>query len=261
MSSQNDVAKSFKALHNPGKPLILTNAWDAITARGIAALPDTKAIATASYAVALAAGVEDPELTLDINLRAAEGIAKVAKAFNKPLTVDFQDGYGEQLEEGVRKVVKLGAVGINLEDFERESDALYSVEIAQERVRKVLKIAAEEGVPDFVVNARTDALLRGQSIDEAIARGKVYLAAGATTVFIWGGHERGGTRTEEVQKAAKELGGRLNVSLVRMRPGGLSIKELSEIGVARISLGPQIMMRTVGSVAKEAESILKGEGV
>ena len=63
------------------------------------ALPETTALATASYAVAAAAGLEDDDLTLEINLAAVKGIAKVAKQFNLPLTVDFQDGYGDKLEE------------------------------------------------------------------------------------------------------------------------------------------------------------------
>ncbi|KAF2688168.1 PEP phosphonomutase-like protein [Lentithecium fluviatile CBS 122367] len=261
MSSQNDLAQTLKALHKPGDPIVLTNVWDAISARAVTSLPQTKALATASYAVAAAAGLDDQDLTLDANLRAVEAVAKVAKASDKPLTVDLQDGFGDELEGAVRSVVKLGAVGINLEDFGREVGGLYPVDVAQGRIRRALAVAAEEGVPDFVINARTDALLVGQSIDDAIARGNAYLEAGATNVFIWGGRERGGTRTEEVVKACEALGGKLNVSLVRVKPGGLTLGELREIGVARVSVGPQLMMRTVGAVGEEARSILNGEGV
>lgn len=261
MSAQNAHAQTLKSLHKPGDPIILANVWDAISADAIAALPETKALATASFAVAAAAGLDDHDLTLEVNLRAVEAIAKVAKKHNKPLTVDFQDGFGDELESAIRRVVKLGAVGINLEDFGREIDGLYPVEVAQDRIRRVLKVAAEEGVPDFVINARTDALLTGLSIDDAIARGKAFLEAGAANVFIWGGRERGGTKREEVEKASRELGGRLNVSLIRIVPGGLTVQELSKIGVARISVGPQIMMRTVGAVAEEARKVLAGEGL
>ncbi|KAF1955789.1 PEP phosphonomutase-like protein [Byssothecium circinans] len=261
MSTQNALAKTLKALHKPGNPLILANVWDAITAKAVASLPETKALATASYAVALAAGVEDPELTLDTNIRAVEGIAKIAKQFNKPLTADFQDGYGNRLEEGVKKLIGLGVVGCNIEDYDGEKNGLWSVEEAVGRIERVLKVANDAGVPDFVVNARTDALVTGLSIDEAITRGKAYLNAGATSAFIWGGRARPGMRTEEVQKAAKELDGRLNVSMVRVRPGGLNVKELSEIGVSRISVGPQLMMRTVGSIAEEAKRMYAGEEV
>ncbi|KAJ4296868.1 hypothetical protein N0V90_006916 [Kalmusia sp. IMI 367209] len=218
MVSQNSLAQTFKALHKPGEPVILTNVWDAISAKAVAALPETRALATASYAVALAAGLEDNELTFDANLRGAAAVAKVAKAFGKPLTVDFQDGYGDRLEEGVRKLVEIGAVGINLEDFSREKDGLYKIDEAVARVRTALKAAADAGVPDFVVNARTDALLAGLSVDEAIKRGKAYLDAGATTTFIWGGG-RGWDNEGRGGKGGKGAGGRLNVSLVRIVPG------------------------------------------
>ncbi|KAF2703338.1 PEP phosphonomutase-like protein [Pleomassaria siparia CBS 279.74] len=253
MSSQNDRARALKALHQPGNPLVLTNVWDAITARTIASLPATKALATASYAIAAAAGLDDADLTLEVNLGAIKAIAKVAKEFNKPLTADFQDGFGEQLEEGVREVIRAGVVGINLEDFGRG--------LAQGRIERVIKVAAEEGVPDFVVNARTDALLVGGHIDEAIARGSAYLEAGAANVFIWGGRERSGITREEVEKASKALRGKLNVIMLRLLPGGLTLKELKEIGVARISVGPQLMSLTQKAVAEQAEKISEGEAV
>ncbi|RYO90809.1 hypothetical protein DL762_002486 [Monosporascus cannonballus] len=213
MSAQNGLALRLKSLHEPGNPLILTNVWDAISAKTVAQLPNTKALATASFAVAAAAGLEDEELTLDANLRAVEAVSKVAKAFNLPLTVDFQDGFGDQLEAGVRKAIRLGAVGINLEDFGRElgqEGDLYPISEAQDRIRKVLKVAADEGIPDFVVNARTDTLLAGKTIDDAIERGRAFLEVGATNVFIWGGRKRGGMKREEVEKANKALGGKLN---------------------------------------------------
>lgn len=164
----------------------------------------------------------------------------------------------------MREVIKLGAVGINLEDFAREKDGLYSVEEAQERIRTVMRVAAELGVPDFVVNARTDALFSGGTVDDAIARGKAFLEAGAANVFIWGGPARKGWAREEVKRAAKELGGKLNVILIRMdgegKPAeGLSVQELSEIGVSRISVGPQLMKWTAKKMGEEASRILGGE--
>jgi 2-methylisocitrate lyase-like PEP mutase family enzyme len=253
MSYQNNIAKAFKALHKPGKPLILTNVWDAITAKTVASLPATKALATASYAIAAAAGVPDEELTLDINLRAVEAIAKVAKENTLPLSVDFQDGFGDQLEEGVRAVIKLGAVGINLEDFDRQTNALFPVEEAQERIRKVMEVAKEEGVPDFVINSTPN-----DGIDEAIARGKAYLDAGAANIFIWGGPSRKGWSKEDVSKASKALEGRLNVLLITIQSDGLSVKEIGEVGVCRISVGPQLMLKVMGLLAEEADAILGG---
>lgn len=259
MPSQPTLATHFRTLHCPGNPLILTNVWDAITASAIASLPSTRALATASFAIAAAAGLADDDLNLATNLRAVRPIAAIAAKHDLPLTVDFQDGFGRELEEGVRELIRMGIVGINLEDCGREVEGLYGVEEQCERIGKVMRIAKEEGVPDFVVNARTDALFIGGTLDEAIERGKAYLAAGAFNVFIWGGPSRQGWGRDEVSRAAKALEGRLNVILVHGREGGLNVKQIGELGVARISIGPALMRWSAARIGEEAERILEGK--
>ncbi|KAH6614338.1 PEP phosphonomutase-like protein [Boeremia exigua] len=260
-TTQNDLAKRFRALHIPGNPLVLTNVWDAITARAIAALPSTTAIATASFAVAAAAGLPDDDLDLATNLRAAASIAKVAAAHDLPLTVDLQDGYGAQLDEAVRGVIRLGGVGINIEDLGREVGGLYGIEEQCARIRRAVEIAREEGVPEFVVNARSDALFAGEGLEDAVQRGKSYLLAGASNVFLWVGSSGRSWGREEIARAVEAFGGRLNVTLIRGRSGGLSVKQIGELGVARISIGPALMRWSAEQIAGEAQRILDEEAV
>jgi 2-methylisocitrate lyase-like PEP mutase family enzyme len=73
-------------------------------------------------------------------------------------------------------------VGINLKDYNNKTK-MYSAEEAVAQVKRALAMTEKLGVPNFVVNARTDVLLTGGFVDEAIARGKAYLAARATTVL------------------------------------------------------------------------------
>jgi 2-methylisocitrate lyase-like PEP mutase family enzyme len=61
----------------------------------------TQALAIASYTVAAAAGYADNEMTLETNLTAVPAIAPVAGEYSLPLTVDWQDGYSDRLEEGI----------------------------------------------------------------------------------------------------------------------------------------------------------------
>lgn len=150
-------------------------------------------------------------------------------------------------------------MGINLEDYGREKEELYSVSEQCERISSVIRVAVEAGVPDFVVNARTDSLFTGGSLDEAIARGKAYLAAGAFSVFIWGGPNRQGWSRSEVKKAAEALGGKLNVILVHGKESGLSVREIAELGVARISVGPALMRWSVERIGEEAGRILESK--
>jgi 2-methylisocitrate lyase-like PEP mutase family enzyme len=254
MSAVNTFAKQLKVLHKPGHPLVLANVYDILSAEAVAGLPSCKALATASYAVARAAGTSDNDMKMETNLQAARGIAQVAKKHKKPLTVDIQDGYGDQLGSAIKQLIEAGVAGINLEDCEKETQKMFSPETAVERIKEALRVAKNEGVPDFVVNARCDTLIHGGELSEVITRGKLYLEAGATTVFVWGGSSRGVSRAE-IEEMAREFDGRLNVSL-KMVPGYLTVSELAQIGVARISVGPAIQFVAMDSYSKEAEKLL-----
>jgi 2-methylisocitrate lyase-like PEP mutase family enzyme len=262
-SISEKLAQDFRALHIPGSPLVLTNVWDPPTVSLALNYPQTKAIATASFAIATVAGFEDDELTFEDNLyavkRIARRLAKEGKALKIPLTVDMQDGYGAHLKEGIESVIEMGVVGINLEDSSSTLGELKLID-ADEHVRKiqaVLETAAAKGVPGFVVNARTDCVLLGGTIDEAIERGKKYLSAGATTVFVWGGMQRG-LRDAEVSKLAKGLDGRVNVIYRKSIKDALSVKDIADLGVARISMGPGLWRESMSAVDKELGRILNG---
>jgi 2-methylisocitrate lyase-like PEP mutase family enzyme len=249
-----ETAANFASLHVPGKPLVLTNIWDAGTAKVAAENPACKALATASYAIAASAGIEDDDLSLELNIAAVEKIAPVARKYAKPLTVDMQSGYGDRLEEAVRRLIENGVVGCNLEDKDTETGKMYSVGEAAARVKKAFETAKRLGVPGFVINARTDILVTEGTVEEAVERGHAYLDAGATTVFVWGGSKRGGMTKEEVETITKEFGGRISVKLCI---GGryLTVKELGEIGVARVSCGPELWRKAMKAFEDEMNDI------
>jgi 2-methylisocitrate lyase-like PEP mutase family enzyme len=189
--SRNDLAQTLKSLHKPGRPLVLANVYDILSARAVAALPSCQALATASYAVARANGVDDDDMTFETNLDAARRIGAVAKEFGKPLTLDIQDAYGDRLEEAIQTAIDAGVVGVNLEDCDKDSQKMNSKATGVSRIKRALSTARQYGVPDFVVNARCDTLIHGGELAEVIERGTAYLDAGATTVFVWGGSQRG----------------------------------------------------------------------
>lgn len=256
MKATNATAQAFKALHVPGKPLLLANVHDAPATRLVASLPSCRAIATASHSLAAAAGTEDNRLTLEIQLPVVAVIAAVARDAGKPLSVDLQDGYGSRLEEAVAAVVGLGAVGINLEDTEQASGKLLEEGVAVKRIQTAKAVAETEGLKDFVVNARSDAFLRGGNLDEAIRRGKLYLDAGADCIYIMGPGARECTR-DEVARMVRELDGKVNVLLRLPHPGHhpapeLTAADLVGLGVARASTGPQIFLAAEEAVKAAA---------
>ncbi|RFU25764.1 hypothetical protein B7463_g10577, partial [Scytalidium lignicola] len=256
MATLNILAKSFRALHKPGSPVVLANVYDAASAKAVASLPQAKAIATASYAIAQAAGLEDDDLTKDVNISAVRAIMSVTKESKKPVTVDLQDGYGDQIEEAISELIHLGVVGINLEDYDKEKKTTYTQAEAVNRIKRALAVAQARGVPDFVINARCDILVHGGELSEVITRGQAYLAAGATTVFVWGGSDRGGISRDEVAQLVKAFDGRLNVWMKRSSDS-LTLKELAKIGVARISVGPTLQFIAMAHLKQAALEIFE----
>ncbi|OUD86870.1 Carboxyvinyl-carboxyphosphonate phosphorylmutase [Clavibacter michiganensis subsp. michiganensis] len=156
--------------------------WDAITAAAIGALPETKALATASHSIAATFGYEDGErIPLDLHL---DMIGRIVAAVEQPVSADLESGYGDA-GETVRRAIGVGVVGANLEDGMRPlDDSIRAVEAA-------VAAAQAEGVP-FALNARTDAYVLGGDRDrsdilaDAVERTRAYMAAGATTVFVPG---------------------------------------------------------------------------
>ncbi|KAK0872094.1 hypothetical protein LTS02_001588 [Friedmanniomyces endolithicus] len=256
----NDTARVLRTLHRPGQPLILANVYDAITARAVGSMLTCRVLATASYSIAAAAGLEDRDLDLDTSLRAVVAIAAVARELRKPLTVDLQDGYGDRLEEAVQRTIDAGAVGINIEDADR-AGSLYSITEAAERVRRAMAVAVQNNLPDFVINARTDTMRHGGTLEDAIDRGRAYSAAGAFNIFVWGGPQRDGLKRAEVEALTEAFEGRLNVMRSDMEAGGLTVPDLARIGVARCSMGPFLQSLIAGEAAKAAADFMGTETI
>ena len=277
--ASNDLAKTLKALHKPSSPIVFPNVWDVASFNAISSLnshastPQVKGIATASFAIAAQLGIKDEELSLEQNLDAIRKIAPLCRQANLPLSVDIQDGYGAQIESVVAAVVEAGAVGANIEDsipsagFDKGiSGSLYAADEQVQRLKAALEAAAASGCPDFVLNARCDVFRLDETssglddearMREAVGRGRAYLDAGAATIFFWGGGARGLSRAE-VETLVRELGGRVAVKLGDGIPEALSVRELAEIGVARISVGPSLFLRAMDAAKKAASSILSG---
>lgn len=272
----NSYAATLRRLHAPGNPIVFANIYDpastaAILSLNIGATSPIRAVATASYAIAASLGIADEDLSLEQNLTAIARIAPLVRAAGLPLSADLQDGYGARLVEVIEKAVALGVVGANIEDSYPEKghgrgmQCLRSIEEQVERIRLAKTTAEAAGVEDFVINARTDVLKldpapNGWSqkmvLDEAVRRGKAYLEAGATSVFVWGGSQRGVSRAE-VEILVKKLGGRVAVKLADDE-NALSVNDLAAIGVCRISVGPSLWREAMNAVNKGAERILNG---
>jgi 2-methylisocitrate lyase-like PEP mutase family enzyme len=225
-----DRATALRALHTDPALLTLVNVWDVASARVVAATPGTRALATASHAIAAAYGYPDGEqIPRDLML---EAVGRIVDAVDLPVTADLEAGYGDA-GETCRRAIALGVVGANIEDqLKPLPDAVAAVE-------GVLRAAHDEGVPDFVLNARTDAFVRaapdadrGELVAEAVRRGQAFLEAGAPVVFVPRLVDR-----EEIAAVVEGLG-RGKLTVISVPGASLPARELQELGVARVSTGP-----------------------
>ncbi|MEP6598042.1 MAG: isocitrate lyase/phosphoenolpyruvate mutase family protein [Actinomycetota bacterium] len=223
-----DRARLLRSLHRPGDPLVLVNVWDVAGARTVASQPGTRAIATASWSIAASLGVPDGEVLSLTDLLAV--VARIATAVELPVSADLELGYGAtpaDVRETIAAAIGAGAVGCNLEDSLPDG-SLRPLEDQLARLRAAREAADDASLP-LVINARTDALVAGGDLDEAISRGRAYRAAGADCVFILGVDELVGVEA---------LVDALEVVSVLAGPGRPSVTELASAGVARISIGP-----------------------
>lgn len=242
-------AQSLAALYTAPQILRVVNVWDAVSARVISELPSTKVIATAGHGIAASHGYPDGEkIPLDTMLAA---LGRIVQATDLPVTADLDGGFGHA-GETVRRAIGVGISGANIEDQMRPLDE--SIEV----MRSALDAAEREGI-SFVLNARTDALVKGgdrsrsESIDDAIERGRAYLAVGAQCVFV-----PGVLTAEETRTLVSGIGDR-RVSVIGL-PGALSAAEYESLGVARISYGPMPQNVALTALKRLGES-LYGSGV
>ncbi len=235
-------------LHRAPELLVLVNVWDVASARVIADLPGSKAIATASHSIAATLGYEDGERIPREEMLMMVG--RIAATTELPVTADLEAGYGDPAET-TRRAIAAGVVGCNLED------AMRPLSESVAAVAAVVGAAESEGVP-FVLNARTDAFIkagdrpRADVLADAIARGKAYVDAGAPVVFV------PGKLTEDEISACVDGFGSLSLICV---PGAVPLERMQELGVQRVSVGPWSQRVALTALADLGTSLLSGGSI
>jgi 2-methylisocitrate lyase-like PEP mutase family enzyme len=229
----------LRSLHVPGTPLVLPNAWDVPSARAVVAA-GFPVVATTSGGVAETLGYEDEEAAPAAEMLAAAG--RIVRAVDAPVTVDAESGYGMPPVDLVEALAGAGAAGCNLEDTDHSTGRLTDPDRHAERLAAIRAAARDRGY-DLVVNARVDVFLADRQspqaslVDEAAARARPYLAAGADCVYpIFLGDP------DAIRAFIDAAGGPVNILGLPTAP---SRDVLAAMGVARISYGSLLHRRTM----------------
>ncbi|WIY05750.1 isocitrate lyase/phosphoenolpyruvate mutase family protein [Amycolatopsis mongoliensis] len=253
--TQQARAVALRALHESGV-LVLPNAWDAGSAALIAAA-GAKAVATTSGGVSWSLGRPDGHgLTRD---EMVEAVRRIVSVVDVPVTADVEGGYGESPEDvakTVEAIIGAGAVGVNVEDSKAPGGPLFDASEQAARLRAGRDAAAKAGLPELVINVRTDVFLFGIGeeagrLDDVIERAGVYAEAGADSLFVPGLID-----LDALTTLVKAVPVPVNVMTW---PGAPTIAEFEAAGVRRVSLGTAVSQAAY-TVAKRATEELLATG-
>ncbi len=240
---------AFRALHERAGAFVMPNAWDAGSSRILTGL-GFEAIATTSAGLAFAMGRRDAEgkLTRAIVLENARAIVD---ATTLPVSADLEEGFGrtpDDVAETIRQAAAAGLVGGSIEDATGDPAApLYGRAEATERVAAAVEAA--RGLP-FVLTARSECYLHGRPhLDEVIARLHAFEAAGADVLYA-----PGLPSLEAIRTVCRSVTRPVNVVMGLTGPA-LTLAELEEAGVRRISVGGSFARAALGALVRAAQEV------
>jgi 2-methylisocitrate lyase-like PEP mutase family enzyme len=245
-------AEVFKALHERPGIFVVPNPWDVGTAKILASL-GFEALATTSAGLAFSLGKPDGEgaVTREETLANANAIIS---ATNLPVSADLENGYGNDPEtcaETILLAAKAGLVGGSIEDATGlPDDPIYPFDLSVERIKAAVKAARSLPFP-FTLTARAENLLYGRhDLKDTIRRLEAFADAGADVLYAPGLKTR-----EEINTVVRAVAPRpLNV-LLNMINADISVSELADLGVKRVSLGSSLARAAYGALLRASEEI------
>lgn len=226
----------------------MANAWDAGTAKALAFL-GYQALATTSAGHAAVLGRRDGGVTRD---EAIGHAADLTAAAGLPVNGDFEHGFAENLDgvaETYRLAAEAGIAGCSIEDWDRDAQRIYDVELAAARVTAAAD-AAHRGPVRMVLTARCEHHIRGiDDLDATIVRLQTYQEAGADVLYA-----PGIVSADQIRAVVNSVDRPVNVLAL---PGVPPVAELAEIGVARVSVGSGFSLVAYGALADAAKELLE----
>lgn len=232
---------TFRDLHHQGTPFVLPNAWDVPSA--LAYIKDGfTAIGTTSFGVASSSGHPDGgRATKDTNLTLATALVRLPCH----VSVDIEDGYSDDPDAVADYVAQLPVAGINVEDS--------SAEVLVDPSLVAAKITAiKRRNPDVFINARVDTYWLNQDANPAttIARAKAYVEAGADGIFVPLCNDHA-----ELAEVVRNI----SIPVNTLPVPDLTLAELGELGVARVSTGSMPYGAGLHAAALAARAVRDGQ--
>ncbi len=249
-SPQTSAATKFRAMHESGC-FVLPNPWDIGTAIYLERL-GFKALATTSAGFAFSRGKADGGVPRDEMLA---HIREIVEATALPVNADFLNGFADNPEavaENVKLCVDAGVAGLSVEDSSQNPAApLYEKNLAVDRIRSA-RSAIDSSENDVVLTGRSEAWLvhDPNPLHTALERLAAYAEAGADCLYA-----PGVSNPDEIAQIVKTVAPRPVNVLVAGFNHQLSVSQLADLGVRRISVGSGLALAAWGAFVRAAQDI------
>jgi len=242
--------EAFKSLHEGDAAFVIPNPWDAGSARILGAM-GFKALATTSAGYAFSVGRRDSFAGLS-RTELLENAKSIVEATDLPVSADLEDGFGASpavCAETIRMAAAVGLVGGSIEDATGDpADPIHDIGAAVERIAAAAETSA--GLP-FILTARAENYLWGRpDLKDTIKRLQAFSEAGADVLYAPGLPD-----IDAIATVCRELDKPVNV-VMGLQGGSYSIKELSDVGVRRISVGGSFARAALGALKRAAREVL-----
>lgn len=249
MKTQIEKSKEFVELHQKGSSFVIPNPWDAGSARLLQHL-GFKALASTGAGFAFSQGISD----LSINVRGMlQHLADLSTATDLPVSADLQNGFGDspcEVAQTIIEAAKTGIIGGSIEDASGDADhPIYDIGLAVERIQSAADAAKSLNFK-FMLTARAENYLYGHpDVKDTIRRLQAYQDAGADVLFAPGIQSK-----EDIRAIVQSIDRPLNV-IMGFQGIQLTVEELQELGVTRISLGGSLARAAYGALVRAAKEV------
>jgi 2-methylisocitrate lyase-like PEP mutase family enzyme len=243
-----DKRRAFQELHKAGC-FVIPNPWDVGSARFLQRL-GFKALATTSSGFAWSQGRADGAVSREIVLA---HLHQMVAATDLPVNADFESGFAPDaagVAESVRLAVQTGVAGLSIEDSTGDAGKpLYELDTALERLGAARK-AIDKAGGEVLLVGRAECFIAGRpDLDETVRRLKAYAQAGADCLYA------PGIRTPEQIRAVVAAVAPKPVNLLVGFASKLTVPQIAELGVRRISVGGALARTGWGRFMQAARSI------
>ena len=239
---------AFRALHQQGC-FVIPNPWDTGSARYLEGL-GYKALATTSAGFAWSQGQADGALARALIL---EHLRELVAATDLPVNADFENGFAADAQgvaESVRLAVETGVAGLSIEDSTGNADdPLFHIDVAVERLRAARQAIDDSGGETLLIGRAENFFAGRPDLDDTIARLKAYSAAGADCLYA------PGIKTREQIAAVVAAVAPRPVNLLVGAASELTMKDIAELGVRRVSVGGGMARAAWGGFIRAARTL------